>query len=255
MRVLPGLLFIVFFTALAACTGRGTGSKQSETEADTVTVPDTGYTGIKQYFSNQLLVKEVTFKNGIRQGEMKTYYMDGKLYQTFWYENGLRQDSARWYYPEGQVFRATPFKDDTIHGMQIQYYRNGAKRARLEYAKGFRTPFFEEYTRDGKPIKGYPEIVADIRDDYSTKGVVRVNLSLSNQGTRVRFFVGEYYNGVFDTSKLTMLPVKDGKAYVDLRKTGTPQKNYISVIAQILTGLSNNYLADKRIDLPYNDLR
>ncbi len=254
MRVIPGIFLIMFIAAVSACTGGGTGRKQAVSEADTVTVPDTGYTGIKQYFSKQMLVKEVTFKNGVRHGEMKTYYTDGKLYQTFWYENGVREDSARWYYPEGQVFRSTPFKNDTIHGIQKQYYRTGQTRAKLEYIKGLRTPFFEEYTRDGKLIRGYPEIVADIRDDYNTRGVVRINLSLSNQGTRVKFFVGEFYNGVFDTSKLTMLPVKDGKAYVDLRKTGTPQKNYIGIIAQILTGLSNNYLAYKRLELPYNDL-
>lgn len=255
MKVLPGLFLVIFFAALSACTGRSTDAKKAESEVDTVTVPDTGYTGIKQYFSQQRLLKEVTFKNGIRHGETKTYYPDGKLYQTFWYENDLKEDSARWYYPEGQVFRATPFKNDTIHGIQIQYYRDGHVRARLGYEKGFRTTFFEEYTRDGSVSKNYPEIVAEIRDDYNTKGVVRINLSLSSQGTRVKFYEGEFYNGVFDTSKLTLLPVKDGRSFVDLRKTGTPQKNYIGIIAQILTGFSNNYLTYKRIDLPYNDLR
>jgi antitoxin component YwqK of YwqJK toxin-antitoxin module len=34
------------------------------------------------------LVKEVTFKNGIREGLTKTYYRTGELYQTF----GMKTD-------------------------------------------------------------------------------------------------------------------------------------------------------------------
>jgi antitoxin component YwqK of YwqJK toxin-antitoxin module len=249
------ILIILIICITAGCTGKGPGSRKAVAEADTVTVPDTGYTGIRQYFSKELLVKEVTFKNGVRHGEMKTYYMDGKLYQTFWYENGLREDSARWYYTDGKVFRSTPYKNDTIHGIQKQYYRNGRTKAKMEYNKGLRTLFFEEYAQNGALVKNYPEIVFTIRDDYNSRGVVRVNLELSNKATRVKFYTGEFYNGVFDTSKCILLPTNNGKAYVDLKKTGTPQKEYIGIIAQILTSFSNNYLAYKRIDLPYKDLK
>ena len=55
--------------------------------------------------SGKYLVKEVTFKNGVREGLMKSFYQTGEVRQTFWYENGLREDSSRWYYQEGQLFR------------------------------------------------------------------------------------------------------------------------------------------------------
>ncbi len=256
MKVIPGLLIIVLFiSVMSGCKGRDSGTKESQTDTDTTTVPDTGYTGIKQYYSGQLLLKEATFKNGVRHGEMKTYYQDGKLYQTFWYENGVREDSGKWYYKDGKVFRSTPYKNDTIDGIQIQYYGNGHVRAKLEYKKGLRTPFLEEYTQDGKLVGDYPEIVTTISDDYKTKGIVRINLELSNKATRVKFYRGEFYNGVFDTTRYQLLETYNGKASFDLKKTGSAQADYVGVIAVILTRFSNNYLAYKEIELPYNDLK
>ncbi len=56
-----------------------------------LSVPDTGYTGIKQYMSGKTLVKEVTFKNGVREGLMKSFYQTGEVRQTFWYEKWFKR--------------------------------------------------------------------------------------------------------------------------------------------------------------------
>ena len=39
-----------------------------------------------------------------------------------------------------------------------------------------------------------------------------------------------------------------------LKKTGSPKKDFIGVIAELLTNFGNNCLQYKKIDLPYNDL-
>ena len=134
MRILSGLLIIILLL-LAGCKGKSTASTEAQTATDTTAVADTGYTGVKRYMSGLQLVKEVTFKNGVREGLMKSFYQSGKVRQTFWYVNGLRQDSARWLYETGEVFRATPYKNDTIEGIQKQYYRNGKLKAKLGYSK------------------------------------------------------------------------------------------------------------------------
>ena len=113
------ILVVTFY----ACGGNAGKTGKNENKQPVSTVPDTGFTGIKQYRSNQYLIKEVTFKNGVREGLMKTFYMGGQVYQTFWYENGLREDSSCYYYLEGQLFRTTPYRHDTIDGIQKQYYR------------------------------------------------------------------------------------------------------------------------------------
>jgi len=240
----------------AGCAGKGSSKKGSgDLSADTVSVPDTGFTGIKKYYSKDLLVKEVTFRNGIQEGEMKSYYEGCQLNQTIWYENGLREDSARKYYLEGQLFRSTPFRNDTIDGTQIQYYRNGRVKAKLHFIKGLRTPLLEEYTRDGKLIKDYPEIVFTLNDNYSTSGKVRINLELTEKTRKVNFYRGEFTNGVFDTAKCKIIQPVNGNVYLDMKKSGTPQPEYIGIIGAILTDFGNRYLAYKRIELPYRDLK
>lgn len=243
----------IMIIALAGCKGGGSG-KKAIAENDTVTVPDTGYTGIKQYMSGNHIIKEITFRNGVREGLMKTFYPGGQVYQTFWYENGLREDSGRYYFPEGQLFRTTPYKHDTVDGIQIQYYRTGKLRAKIGYSKGLRTPFLEEYTSDGKLFRGYPEIVFTVNDEYNSKGLYRIFLELSDKSTKVKFYRGEFTNNRFDTTLLKPLNTVNGKARIDLRKTGTAGKNYVGVIGEILTPFGNRYLAYKKIDLPYNDL-
>ncbi|MEI8225671.1 MAG: hypothetical protein WCG82_07055 [Bacteroidota bacterium] len=255
MKVFSGsLIVIISLLFISGCNGKGTAKKDTQTANDTITVSDTGYTGIKQYMSGQVLVKEVTFKNGVREGLMKSFYQDGRVRQTFWYKNGLREDSAKWYYLEGQVFRSTPYNNDTIDGTQKQYYRNGRVKAKLSYIKGFRTPFLEEFTPDGKLVGGYPELVVKIQDDYRTKGVYIVSLELSDKSTNVKYYRGDFSNGVFDTVQCKKINKIKGVGYLDLKKTGSPKKGYIGVIAQILTNFNNNYLVYKKIELPYNDL-
>jgi hypothetical protein len=248
------LIFIISLLA-AGCAGRGSSKKEPVVGTDTLTVQDTGYTGIKKLYSGNMLLREVTFRNGVMQGEMKTFYRGGQLYQKYWYENGLREDSAMWYYLEGQVFRSTPMKHDTIDGIQKQYYRDGCVKAKIGYIKGLRTPSFEEFTRNGKLIKNYPEIVYSIKDNYAATGKIQINLELSDNTKKVKFYRGEFFGGVFDTVKCARIRSVNGKTFLDLKKSGTPQVGYIGIIAAIVTDFGNNYLTSKKIILPYNDLK
>ena len=105
MRIFPGSLLLIFaISFLTGCNGKGPAKKESQAVSDSTTVPDTGYTGIKQYMSGNNLIKEVTLKNGVREGLMKSFYQTGQVRQTFWYENGLREDSSKWYYLKGNYF-------------------------------------------------------------------------------------------------------------------------------------------------------
>lgn len=249
------VLLTIIILLSSGCTGNNKRKKELNAATDTSAVADTGYTGIKKYYSNDLLIKQITFKNSIREGEMKSFYPGGQLYQWFWYENGLREDSAVWYYTDGQVFRTTPFKHDTIDGTQKQYYRTGALRAKLQYKKGFRVPSLEEYNKNGELITGYPEIVYDIKDNYKTTGQVTVSLGLSDKSTKVAFYRGDFTNGIFDTLKCVRLKTADGRATVILRKDAPAKQDYLGIIAEIRTLFGNKYVAYKKIDLPYKDLK
>jgi hypothetical protein len=258
MKILTGtFLIILILFAGAGCTGKGSGKKSLKAENDTINVPDTGFTGIKKFYdyTGNYLIKEVTFENGIRQGLMKTFYQSGLLYQTFWYENDLREDSAKWYYEQGQVFRTTPYKHDTIDGIQRQFFRDGKVRAKIGYSKGLRNRSFQEFDKNGKIVGGYPDIVINISDEYTSRGIYHIGLELSVKNTKVKFWRGEFTEGRFDTLKCTRIKTIEGKGVLDLKKSGAPQPGSVGIIADILTPYGNRYLAEKKIALPYKDLK
>jgi hypothetical protein len=251
MKIFSGTFLIVLALLITGgCANKNSGKKEAGMASDSAYVPDS----IVKYYSKQLLLKEVSFKNGVRNGLTKTFYPGGQLRQTFWYINDLKEDSATWYYTEGQVFRTTPYKHDTINGIQRQFYRTGEIRAKIGYSKGLRTPFIQEFTKERKLVKGYPEIVAEITDEYKTSGRYRINFSLSDTGKRVKFYRGEFMDNRFDTAKCQLIKTIDGKAALTLKKTNTPKRNYVGIIGDITTAFGNRYLSYKKIDLPYNDL-
>jgi hypothetical protein len=251
MKIQTAAIFVLIIILSAGCTGKGSSKKEKTADSDSLFAGDS----IVKYYSNRLLLKEVTFKDGVRNGLTKTFYPGGQLYQTFWYINDMKEDSARWYYLEGQLFRTTPFRHDTIDGIQKQFYRTGEIRAKIGYKKGLRTQFFQEFTKNGKLVSGYPDIVSKIEDDYKSKGLYRINLELSDNSTKVKFYKGEFINEQFDTAQYKVIKTLNGKAILDLKKTASAQPEYVNIIAEITTPLGNRYLLPKRINLPYKDLK
>jgi hypothetical protein len=253
--ILKFILISLFFAVMAGCGSKKSGKTNTVIPADTIAaVPDTGFTGIRQYYSAEKLVKEVTFDNGIRQGLMKTYYADGKLRQTFMYRNGVREDTARWFYEDGKVFRETLYKNDTMNGDQTQYYKTGKIKARMSYINGARTPELVEYAGNGLLVTSYPELIYKINDEYNTKGLYKINLELSERTIKVRFYRGEFSNGVFDSLKVAEIPVKSGIGSLELKKSGVTGTGKVGIIASFLTGFGNRKFVYKSIDLPYSDL-
>lgn len=255
MKIFSGSLFLIFVISfITGCTGKGPVKKDLQAVTDSITVPDTGYTGIKQYMSGKTLVKEVTFKNGVREGLMKSFYQTGEIRQTFWYEKGFREDSSIWYYQEGQKFRATPYKRDTIDGIQKQYYRTGRLRAKLGYSKGLRTTILQEFTLEGKIVGGYPSLIVNALDNYKSNGTYKISLGLSDKSTGVRYWRGDLSNGLFDTAHCKRINSIKGIGSLVMKKSGSHKLSYVGVIAEILTNFGNNYLEYKKIELPYDDL-
>ena len=258
MKQITFLFTIVILLTLGiGCQNKNqkSSSTQKESSENIKAAPDTGWTGIKQYFSGGRLVKEVTFKNGIRNGLMKTFDASGLLYQTFWYENGQKQDTGKWFWPDGKVFRKTPFKDDSAHGIQLQYYKNGAVRAKLEFKNGIRTPYLEEFESNGRKISGYPDLVIKTTDEYNQTGKYKINLELNNKRIPATFYRGEFTDGLFTPKKYLKLNNSETTGYLELNKSAAAGDTYVGIIAEIPTSLGNKYLVYKKINLPYNNLK
>ena len=118
-----------------------------------------------------------------------------------------------------------------------------------------RTTFFQEFGSDGKLIGGYPSIVGNINDEYSSKGVYRINLELSDKSKKVTFYRGDFIDSRLDTAACKLLSKDTGQAELVLKKGATSGPRSVSVIAYILSPLGNRYITSKKFDLPYNDLK
>lgn len=252
ITILPVTAVLIAF---AGCSGKGSAGKNEKSPADTITVPDTGYTGIKQYYSKTTLTYEATFKNGVRNGLMKTFYPDGKLRQTFWYENGMKEDTAIWYYEDGKIFRKTAFKRDSMNGFQIQYYKSGKIKAKLEYVDGLRKPYLEEFTMDGKKITDYAAVVIKTTDNYKQDGTYSISLELNKKNVKANYYHGEFIDGLFAPKKMKKINTSESTGSLKLKKTGSPGPGYVGIISEISTAMGNKLLVYNKVELPYNDLK
>jgi antitoxin component YwqK of YwqJK toxin-antitoxin module len=256
MKNLSIIIIISFFiSATQGCLSKVSKKQAVISPADTQTVADTGFTGIRQYYSHSTLSYEVTLKNGTRQGLMRSFYPGGKLRQTFWYEKGMKEDTAIWFYEEGAIFRKTPFRRDSMNGTQIQYYKSGAVRAKMNFVNGLRTPYLEEFTSDGKKITDYPAVIIKTKDDYMTKGTYNIYMELDKKNVKVSFYYGEFSDGLFVPKTLKRVNTSDYAGYLQLRKSPSPGKGSAGIISEISTSLGNKIIVYKKVDLPYNDLK
>jgi len=251
------LLFLaaVLILIQPGCTGKSTKKQESVAAADKQSVADTGYTGIKQFYSKSTLTYEATFKNGIREGLMKSYYPSGKVRQTFWYKNGMKEDTAVWFYEEGNIFRKTPFKRDSMNGVQIQYYHSGALRAKMEFVNGLRKPWLEEYTNDGGKVSDYPAVTIKTKDNYQKDGTYNIYLELNKKNIKVNFYSGEYTDGLFAPKTLKKINSSDFTGYIQLKKSSTAGQGSVGIISEFTTALGNKMIVYNKVTLPYNDLR
>jgi hypothetical protein len=255
MKLFYGSLLISLVLVIyPGCKGKTGSGKNTADQIDTTTVADTGFTGIKQFMSGNRVAMETTFKNGVKEGLSKSFYLNGKLRGTLWYEKGLREDSAKWYFEEGQLFRVTPYKRDTIDGIQKQFFRNGKLKALIGFKKGSRTFEFEEFDMEGKKIGGYPDLVVKTTDNYNSNGIYTISLGLSDKSVKVKYFRGDFGNGLFDTTRCVKIKTVNGIGTLNLKKTGTPQQGSVDILASIITFYGNAYLVHKKVELPYKDL-
>jgi antitoxin component YwqK of YwqJK toxin-antitoxin module len=247
-NLISGILMLAFILAASCSGGRSDQGGKPKHERDT------GYTGTRSYIKNDVKIKEVEFKNGVRQGLTRTFYKGGMLEQEIPYVDGRKNGEAKWYYPDGKLFRTTPYVNDTISGSQVQYYKNGNVKAKLDYVDGKRVPGLEEYMMDGKKVTGYPSLEYRVSDQYESRGVYKLFIEMSDLSENVKYYRGDLADGLVDMNVLVPLMQTATTGYLDLKKTEGHHADSVSVVASYLTGFGNRLYYRMAIPLPYKDL-
>ena len=247
------LLTAAIIMILASACGGGTGQEGAGRKKDGH-VADTGYTGVKNYIKDNIKVREVYFKNGVREGITRTFYKGGALEQEIPYSGDKKNGEAKWYYPDGKLFRVTPYVNDTINGDQVQYYKSGRVKARISYTDGKRHPGIEEFTMSGEKVTGYPELRYRVNDRYEERGMYKFFIEFTDMAENVKYYRGDYVNGLVDMDSLALLLQTATTGYLDLQKTPGHKADSVVVIASYLTQYGNRLYYRLALPLPYKDL-
>jgi hypothetical protein len=252
MKQIASFLMTLTFLIAVSC-GSGTGNTGGEKKMGKHEA-DTGYSGVKSYFKDDVKVKEVAFENGIRQGLSRSFSKGGVLEQEIMYVDGKKSGEAKWYYPDGKLFRVTPYVNDTISGSQIQYYKSGRVKAKLDYLDGRRLPGLEEFNMSGEKVTGYPTVQYRIEDLYNEKGVCKLFIEMSDMAENVKYYRGDFTDGMVDLTVLKPLLQTATTGYLDMKKTPGYSADSVTVVAAYLTGFGNRLYYRLSIPLPYKDL-
>lgn len=249
MNIKSLISLIVMTAAVAGCAG------------ETATLTGTGddgvgekFTGVRPFYENNRLDKEVTYVKGKRNGLTKTYYPSGNLKQTFNFVDGRKSELATWYYEDGKVFRTTPYKNDTIHGKQIQYYRSGRLKAEMSYVEGHRLPDLKEYFDNNKQKIIRADIIIKTRDEYTANGKYKIFAELDNKNLGVVFFRGDLTDGAFNRSNLTKMATSGGVGYLELSLGPNGNNGYVGIIAEYTTDFGNKNYIYKKVSIPYKNV-
>jgi hypothetical protein len=249
LAAIAGIIIMILTVSCGGGTGESGGRKKEGH------VPDTGFTGVRNYIKDNIKMKEVEFRNGVRQGMTRTFYKGGVIEQEIPYVDGKKNGEARWYYPDSKLFRVTPYVNDTIHGSQIQYYKSGRVKAKLDYVDGKRLPGIEEYNMNGEKVTSYPGIKYIVNDRYDERGLYKIFIEMSDKSENVKYFRGDLVDGLVDMDSLKPMLQTATTGYLDLQKTPGQNADSIAVIASYLTPFGNRLYYRLSIPLPYKDLK
>ena len=109
------------------------------------------FTGIaKDYYEDKSLKVELTYTNGILEGEAKQYYQSGKLKSTAIFSNGLLNGQCIGYYESGNIEYEENYLDDELNGSVKDYYEDGQLKAELNYKNGKLDGLEKEYHQNGQ---------------------------------------------------------------------------------------------------------
>lgn len=247
------LLTAAIIMLLASACGGGAGQEGTGRKKDGH-VADTGYTGVKNYIKDNIKLKEVNYKNGLKEGITRTFYKGGALEQEIPYSGDKKNGEAKWYYPDGKLFRVTPYVNDTIHGDQVQYYKSGRVKARIGYVDGKRVPGIEEFMMSGEKVTDYPTLRYRVNDRYEDRGGYKVFIEFTDMAEKAKYYRGDYVNGLVDMDSLALLLQTATTGYLDLQKTPGHKADSVVVIASYLTQFGNRLYYRLAIPLRYKDL-
>lgn len=246
------ILYLIISLSLltSSCDFLSEKSESKSTKKESKTVKsDNKITVRKSYYEDgRTLKKEITVKNGKKNGPAKEYYVTGELRTLVNYKDSKKQGETIWYYKNGKPYRVTPYVNGKMDGIRKKYYENGKLQAEIPYKNGELQEGTKEYKKDGNLITHDVEILFDTKDllKYSNKYIVQTKLSKSYRKVK-------YYHEVTNTEgKKVKIPLDTYKGLGQIEyiiPKGTFKMTIVKFYAEFKTSLGNPILIHESFNL------
>ena len=89
----------------------------------------------------------------------------------------------------------------------------------LAYPWGYPLILVPVYMINGIRVTDYPEVTYRVNDLYDERGVYKIFIEMSNLAENVKYYRGDYVNGLVDLDSLTLLLQTATTGYLDLKKS------------------------------------
>lgn len=120
------------------------------------------------YHPNKQKKNELNYTGGKKDGYYTAWYLHGGKEQEGWYKNDIAQGNWIDYNEMGTVTTVTPYLNDDIHGIKIEYWPNGKLRSQLYYSYGVYNGL-KQYDTTGKLINS--SMLTNGSGDYETRSL------------------------------------------------------------------------------------
>ena len=108
--------------------------------------------------------KEITYKNGLRDGKTVLYHISGKVAETCDYADGLATGEQLSYTLEGQVIMKETYKKGKLDGETVLYTMNGNPLEIITYKNGGTYRYLQDCVLACKPgsVRGLAYLMSDL---------------------------------------------------------------------------------------------
>ena len=98
--------------------------------------------------------KEISYNNGLKDGDEKHFYKSGQLYKHLKYKEGKHTGIHYWFYESGKKRKEIHFSNGVHHGDYIEWFESGKVHVYTKYENGVSVGH-KKWRRNGRIYANY----------------------------------------------------------------------------------------------------
>ena len=105
--------------------------------------------GKAKFYSDGMIIREEEYKNGMKNGELKSFHGNGVISSIENYQEGKLSGVSTKFYDNGKIFEDTTYANGKIDGQFARYFPDGNLMEECSYANGKKQGICITYNPDG----------------------------------------------------------------------------------------------------------